>query len=137
MVMSVSNPSAVPTFGAIVLDCPDPVALAGFYRELLDWDAEPEEAGDGDGHWVTLINPLGGPRLEFQQVRGYRAPEWPSQVSPQQAHFDLDVTDMEAAHERVLGIGAKLLDDTPRSFRVYADPAGHPFCLCACGHEDE
>ncbi|HWD01148.1 MAG TPA: VOC family protein, partial [Amycolatopsis sp.] len=44
----------------------------------------------------------------------------------------LDVTDLEAAHERVLDLGAKLLDDSPETFRVYADPAGHPFCLCAC-----
>ncbi|WP_286157013.1 VOC family protein, partial [Streptomyces sp. AA4] len=56
----------------------------------------------------------------------------PSQDRPQQAHLDLDVPDLEAAHQRVLGLGAKLLDDSPETFRVYADPVGHPFCLCAC-----
>lgn len=128
--MSKSNSAAIPTFGAVALDCPDPVALAGFYREVLGWAAEPKP--DEDGDWVTLTNPLGGARLSFQKVEGYRAPAWPSRENPQQAHLDLDVEDMEAAHERVLGIGAKLLDDKPETWRVYADPVGHPFCLCAC-----
>jgi hypothetical protein len=128
--MSESNSLAVPTFGGVALDCPDPVALAGFYRELLGWEAEPDV--DEHAQWVTLINPLGGARLEFQHVEEYRAPAWPSPTNPQQAHLDLDVEDMEAAHERALRIGAKLLDDTPETFRVYADPVGHPFCLCAC-----
>ncbi|SRR6266540_572664 len=121
--------SAIPTLGVVALDCPDPVALAGFYRELLDW-GQPEIAEDG--HWVDLVNPAGGAGLAFQRVEGYRAPEWPSQDVPQQLHLDLRVTDMEAAHQRALDIGAKLLDDAPESFRVYADPAGHPFCLCRC-----
>jgi len=120
---------AIPTFGGAVLDCPDPVALAGFYRSLLDWD-EPE-ISDG-GRWVSLTPPGGGTRLDFQRVDDYRAPEWPSAEKPQQAHLDLDVTDLEAGHLRALELGAKLLDDAPKTFRVYADPAGHPFCLCAC-----
>jgi predicted enzyme related to lactoylglutathione lyase len=121
--------SAVPTLGVVALDCPDPVALAGFYRAVLEW-AEPEVAEDG--HWVTLANPQGGAGLAFQRVPGYRPPAWPSAENPQQLHLDLNVTDLEAAHERVLGLGAKLLDDAPETFRVYADPVGHPFCLCAC-----
>ena len=120
---------AIPTFGGVAFDCPDPGALAGFYRSLLEW-SEPEIAPDN--HWATLVDPRGGVRLEFQRVTGYRAPEWPSQDTPQQAHLDLDVPDLEAAHQRILGLGAKLLDDSPETFRVYADPAGHPFCLCAC-----
>ncbi|MFD9893956.1 VOC family protein [Amycolatopsis sp. NPDC059027] len=121
--------SAIPTFGGVALDCPDPAALAGFYRELLGWDSAEIKH---EGHWATLTNPQGGARLEFQRVEDFRAPAWPSQENPQQAHLDLDVADMEAAHERALEIGAKLLDDSPRTFRVYADPVGHPFCLCAC-----
>jgi predicted enzyme related to lactoylglutathione lyase len=121
--------SAVPTLGVVALDCPDPVALAGFYRAVLEWDA-PEVADDG--HWVTLANPAGGAGIAFQRVPDYRPPAWPSADNPQQLHLDLNVTDLEAAHERVLGLGAKLLDDQPKTFRVYADPVGHPFCLCAC-----
>lgn len=125
--------SAIPTLGAYVYDCPDPLALAEFYRELLDWPEAPKVAEDG--HWVTLANPAGGARLEFQRVENYRAPDWPSQENPQQAHLDLDVTDLAAAHERVLKLGAKLVDDSPKTFWVYGDPAGHLFCLCACGVE--
>jgi catechol 2,3-dioxygenase-like lactoylglutathione lyase family enzyme len=124
--------SAIPTFGAVALDCPDPAALTEFYRELLGWDAPKGGDDDDDDDFVTLINPLGGARLAFQRVENFRAPQWPSQENPQQAHLDLVVTDMEAAHERALAIGAKPLDDTPETWRVYADPAGHPFCLCAC-----
>ncbi|MEV4051563.1 VOC family protein [Amycolatopsis sp. NPDC049688] len=121
--------SAVPTLGVVALDCPDPVALAEFYRSVLEWEA-PEVAEDG--HWVTLANPAGGAGIAFQRVPDYRPPAWPSADHPQQLHLDLNVTDLEAAHERVLGLGAKLLDDKPETFRVYADPVGHPFCLCAC-----
>lgn len=117
----------VPAFGSVVLDCPDAEALAGFYARLLDWPAP-----EGEPRWQTLANPAGGPMLEFQRVEGYRAPGWPSQEGPQQFHLDLTVADLPAAHERAVGLGARLLDDASRRFWVYADPAGHPFCLCAC-----
>ncbi|WP_026360440.1 VOC family protein [Amycolatopsis nigrescens] len=122
---------AVPTFGSIVLDCPDPDALADFYARLLEWPDDPEPGTD----WVSLTNPHGGAKLEFQRVAEYQAPEWPSQARPQQAHLDLTVTDLAAAHERAVRLGAVVLDDQgliTSGFRVYADPAGHPFCLCAC-----
>ncbi|MEU6556218.1 VOC family protein [Streptomyces sp. NPDC046915] len=43
------------------------------------------------------------------------------------------VEDLDAAEGGVLALGARPLDtdDRSRTFRVYADPAGHPFCLCA------
>ena len=119
--------AAIPTFGSVVLDCPDPAALADFYARLLDWPAAEVDEG---GEWVTLRSP-NGVLVEFQRVDDYRAPSWPSQDSAQQFHLDLTVTDMDAAHERALEIGAKHLD-TQKTFRVYADPAGHPFCLCGC-----
>jgi hypothetical protein len=41
--------------------------------------------------------------------------------------------DLRAQHERVLGLGARLLhdrfDDPVEPLYVYADPAGHPFCI--------
>lgn len=120
--------SAKPKLGAVVLDCPDPAGLAGFYARLLDL---PEPKVDDDGSWADLADPS-GVRVSFQRAESYRAPEWPGQDVPQQFHLDLDVTDLEAAHTRALSLGAKLLDDAPERFRVYADPVGHPFCLCAC-----
>lgn len=127
--MTTSTPAtdpAIPTFGSVVLDCPEPERLARFYAELLGWPGPSGEDG-----WFTVNNPAGGPKIEFQLVEQYRAPDWPSATNPQQCHLDLRVTDLDAAHERALGLGARLLDQQ-RSFWVYADPAGHPFCLCAC-----
>ncbi|WAL65300.1 VOC family protein [Amycolatopsis cynarae] len=118
--------SAVPTFGCVVLDCPDPGELARFYAALLEW---PEPVGEWDGHWFTVTGPQ-GVKIAFQRVEGYRPPEWPGQAVPQQFHLDLDVADLDAGQERALALGSKLLDDSHETFRVYADPAGHPFCLC-------
>lgn len=125
--MTAPAKTAIPTFGSVVLDCPDPAALAAFYAELLDWPA-----AEGDDDWLTLTNPAGGPAIEFQRVADYRAPEWPSQNQAQQLHLDLRVEDLAAAHDRALRLGARELDLKPDTFKVYADPAGHPFCLCAC-----
>jgi hypothetical protein len=43
----------------IVLDCPDPHALARFYGELLGW-----EVTDADDDWINLAGP--GGKLSFQ-----------------------------------------------------------------------
>ncbi|HVK22622.1 MAG TPA: VOC family protein [Actinokineospora sp.] len=118
---------SVPTLGAVVLDCPDPLALSAFYARLLDWpEAEP---GD-DNSWVSITGKSG--RIDFQQIPDYRPPTWPTGDRPQMFHLDLTVADLAAAAERAVGLGAKLLDDSADTFWVYADPAGHPFCLCAC-----
>ncbi|EID54035.1 VOC family protein [Saccharomonospora xinjiangensis] len=111
----------------VVLDCPDPAVLARFYGELLGWQAdEPRD----EGRWVTLRNPEGGVHLAFQRDPDFQPPTWPSRERPQMLHLDLDVTDVETYHRRALELGATLLQDPPRDFAVYADPAGHPFCLC-------
>ncbi|GGZ16943.1 VOC family protein [Streptomyces poonensis] len=120
---------AVAELGVVVLDCPDPRALARFYAELLGGTVE----GAGEGDWVDLKLP-GGRALAFQAAPGYVPPQWPAPGHSQQFHLDLNVPDLDAAEEAVLGLGAKPLDteDRSRNWRVYADPAGHPFCLCAC-----
>lgn len=119
---------AVATLGAVVLDCPDPVALAGFYAELLG--GKIEDSGEG---WVELTGGAGTP-LAFQPAPGFVPPQWPRPDASQQLHLDLKVPDLDAAEREVLALGATVLDaeDRKRTFRVYADPAGHPFCLCAC-----
>ncbi|WP_128375830.1 VOC family protein [Streptomyces cavernae] len=118
---------ALATFGVVVLDCPDPGALAGFYAEVLGGTVK------GEGDWVDLEVP-GGPSLAFQAASGHVPPRWPAADASQQFHLDLTVDDLDAAERGVLALGAKPLDagDRSRSWRVYADPAGHPFCLCAC-----
>ncbi|GGW15446.1 glyoxalase [Streptomyces capoamus] len=121
---------ALAKLDVVVLDCPDPRALAGFYAAVLGGTVEEES---GDGTWVDLKVP-GGPALAFQRAPGFVPPRWPAPDRSQQFHLDLTVADLDAAEQGVLELGAKPLDadDRERTFRVYADPAGHPFCLCAC-----
>ncbi|GGY23562.1 VOC family protein [Streptomyces djakartensis] len=121
---------ALAKLGVVVLDCPDPQALAAFYAEVLG--GTPTVESDGEDRWIDLRVP-GGPALAFQAAPGYVPPRWPSPEHSQQFHLDLDVEDLDAAEKGVLALGATVLDaeDRERSFRVYADPAGHPFCLCA------
>lgn len=118
---------ALATMDVVVLDCPDPRALAGFYAEVLGGSVE------GDGEWVDLKLP-GGTSLAFQRAPGFVPPSWPAPDASQQFHLDLKVQDLDAAEKGVLELGARPLDaeDRSRNWRVYADPAGHPFCLCAC-----
>ncbi|MFF8816765.1 VOC family protein [Leucobacter sp. NPDC015123] len=115
------------------LDCPDAVALAEFYAALLGWEVsfDPD-----DDHWVEVQPPLGTPGshfLAFQQVENYRAPEWPEGSVPQQAHLDFYVPDLESAASAAVAFGARRHEVQPSqsgSFIVFADPAGHLFCLC-------
>jgi predicted enzyme related to lactoylglutathione lyase len=129
VVMTVSQ---APLTAGVVLDCPDPLALAEFYAAVLGWPDAP--VASYQGRWVDLHNPAGGMTLEFQQVTEYRRPTWPDPAVPQQFHLDIKVADLDAEQDRVLALGATILDvsDDHPSFRVYADPVGHPFCLCAC-----
>ncbi|WP_030194036.1 VOC family protein [Streptomyces sp. NRRL S-87] len=120
---------AIAKLGTVVLDCPDPLALAEFYAALLGGTAALEE----DGTWADLAVP-GGPALAFQKASGHVPPRWPSEEGSQQFHLDLTVEDLDAAGREAVALGAKPLDPGPegRTWRVFADPAGHPFCLCAC-----
>lgn len=124
----------------VVLDTTDARRLAEFYRELLDYDYRPgdEPPVDGDDtlDWLVLVDPATGARIAFQQIDELPVATWPAGPHPSQLHLDLtvgSVADLDAEHERVLTLGATLLsdrgDDVEEPLRVYADPAGHPFCL--------
>lgn len=117
---------AIARYPVTVLDCPDPASLATFYARLLDWTVEAEE----DGSWAHIRADY-GQSLAFQKVEGYTPPRWPGQDVPQQLHLDLDVDDLDAGEAAVLALGATKAQHQPgESFRVFLDPAGHPFCLC-------
>ena len=46
-------------------------------------------------------------------------------------HIDVVVEDLDIAESEVLKLGATRADHQPgTTFRVFLDPAGHPFCLC-------
>lgn len=118
---------------AFAIDCPDPRRLAEFYGRLLGWEIDEAEADDD---WVELADPAGGAPLAFQRDPGYRPPSWPSRDVPQMMHLDVRVTTLDEGHRRALEAGATQLpqpaDQRDANFRVYADPDGHPFCMCAC-----
>ncbi|MGI5213537.1 VOC family protein [Plantactinospora sp. CA-290183] len=111
----------------VVIDCPDPRALAGFYAELLGLPV----TDDPDNEWVVLGGERGHhPRLAFQRAPDLREPRWPDPERPQQFHLDVTVSDIERAEAAALRLGATRLPGEGEGWRVYADPAGHPFCLC-------
>jgi len=115
---------AIARYPSVVLDCPDPAALAAFYGALLDWKVE------ASADWAD-IRAEGGQCFSFQQVDGYTKPRWPEQQVPQQMHIDVMVDDLDNAEAEVLRLGATKHEYQPgTTFRVFLDPAGHPFCLC-------
>ena len=109
----------------LAIDCPDPTALATFYGTMLDWEII--EAGDDR----AAVRGEHGQYLSFHRVDAYVSPTWPSQDKPQQMHLDALVDDLDTAEVAVLDLGATKPEHQPgTSFRVFLDPAGHPFCLC-------
>jgi predicted enzyme related to lactoylglutathione lyase len=117
---------AIARFPVVVLDCPDPKTLAEFYGALLDWNVEQK-----NGDW-WFVRAEYGDSLGFQPVDPYTAPQWPRQEVPQQMHIDVVVDDLDEAEAAVLELGATKHEHQPgTSFRVFLDPAGHPFCLCS------
>jgi catechol 2,3-dioxygenase-like lactoylglutathione lyase family enzyme len=104
----------------VVLDCPDPALLAGFYSELL---GQPVTYRSAD--WVVVAASETSSGLAFQLAPGNLPPTWPDPAVPQQFHLDIMVEDVAAAGSLVLALGATRLGGE----NVYADPAGHPFCL--------
>ena len=132
-----------PTVRQVVLDSTDTRGLAEFYRQLLGYEYRPGDeqppAGEADENgqdWLVLRDREGRPGLAFQQVRELPRATWPEHRIPQQLHLDMTVPTVDALHEqhhRVLDLGGRLLldrtDDDEEPLRVYADPAGHPFCI--------
>ncbi|HWG74972.1 MAG TPA: VOC family protein [Acidimicrobiales bacterium] len=114
---------------SVVLDWLDPELLASFYAGLLSG-----RVATGDDEWCEVHFDDVGIKLAFQKVSTYQAPEWPDGV-PQQVHLDLTVHDLDAASRRAQDLGAIVLNGPVEEpgcvFVVHADPAGHPFCLCA------
>lgn len=132
-----------PRLRSVALDTTDARGLAEFYRQLLGYGYLPGDEPPADGadderarDWLVLVEPTGRIRLAFQQVARLPAPTWPRDGVPQQLHLDLSVPSPAALleqRERALALGARLLedrfDDPDEPLYVFADPAGHPFCV--------
>ena len=109
---------------SVALDCPNAGELATFYADITGGEVVfVNEA------WATVNGP--GGRIDFQTVPEYTPPAWPDPTSSIQMHLDFYVDDLQAAGARVVAAGATKYDFQPNHdhCHVYADPAGHPFCL--------
>src|SRR3954466_16122629 len=111
----------------VVFDAADLGAESSFWAGVLGGTVEAED----DWHMVLVD---GAARVGVQLAPNHVPPDWPD-GTPQQIHLDLFVDDIRAAHDDVTALGARLLQaaddlDAAEGFQVYADPAGHPFCLC-------
>lgn len=112
----------------VVFDAAQLAPESAFWAGVLGGTVDAED----DWHMVLVD---GEPRVGVQLAPDHVPPVWPSGQPPQQMHIDLWVEDFPSADEQVRALGATVLEparetDEPDTFQVYADPAGHPFCLC-------
>jgi len=115
-----------PRLHLVAIDCPDPHELATFYSALTGVAVETRPIYAPD---VDLVHDV-LPALSFQKVENYVAPTWPDGTMPKQIHLDFEVEDLDEGERHVLGVGARKATYQPGgTFRVFLDPAGHPFCL--------
>ena len=118
----------------VVFDAADVDAESRFWAGMLGGRVFADDrfhcVFDADDRWVVGV----------QLAPNHVPPDWPD-GDPQQVHLDLHVDDLASAHAEATALGARLLraaDDpsAAEGFQVYADPAGHPFCL-GWGHPDD
>ena len=100
--------------------------------ESTFWAALQGGTVDAEDNW-PMIYVDGEPRLGVQLAPNHVPPDRPD-GTPQQIHLDLYVDDIEAAHEKAMSLGARLLkaaDDieSTGASRFTRIPR-HPFCLC-------
>lgn len=114
----------------VILDGPDPERLATFWSGLLDLPVRVEDTAD---RIVITGREPRLPMIGFQRAPDHRPPRWPDPDFPAQLHFDVSFDDRESRERQAVRLGAVRLPAQGGSCPVYADPAGHPFCLCFPG----
>ncbi len=111
----------------VALEAPDPEVLLRFWSEVLE---VPYKLGDDGGGALDFGEGVGF--IAVQKAEVYEPPVWPAVPGKQgmQLHLDIEVSDLSAAVEHALELGATLAEFQPQDdVRVLLDPAGHPFCL--------
>lgn len=105
-------------------------------RHSAGGDEPPADGSPDEADWLVLVNSDGVRKLAFQQVDQLPASTWPKHDVPMQLHVDYTVSSAAELHEqrvRAEALGAKVLldrtDDADEALFVFADPAGHPFCI--------
>ncbi len=108
---------------AVVVDCVDPRAMAGFWDEAIDWTLHEVT----DDHARLRSAKGGGPYLEF-----VRTPD--VKTVKNRVHLDLrpypgDEQAAEAARIRALGAVDINIGQVNVPWTVFADPEGNEFCV--------
>ncbi|WP_326550932.1 VOC family protein [Micromonospora sp. NBC_01813] len=113
------------TLAGVCLDAADGAALAAFYAPLLGMELT------WSGPQGAMLAAAGQPKVTFQTIADHVPPRWPDPAYPQQLHLDIQVADLATGERQVLELGATRRPDPEvgSDFWVFADPAGHPFCL--------
>ena len=113
---------------AVIIDVAELEPESAFWHRLLGGSIAKTETH----HFLRTD---GFPVFVIQRAPGHIPPNWPT-GTPQQMHLDLATDDLAAADRLAIEAGARRLqpaDDVnlapQNGGRVYASPAGHPFCL--------
>ncbi|MEU1304546.1 VOC family protein [Streptomyces shenzhenensis] len=113
---------------AVIIDAAELDPESAFWHRLLGGSI----AKTATHHFLRTD---GFPVFVIQLAPGQVPPKWPDGGS-QQMHLDLTTDDLVAADRSALEAGARRLRPTDdvdpvaqKGGRVYASPAGHPFCL--------
>jgi len=119
----------VGTLWSVTLDCADPEPLAEFWSAALDG-----KIAHRSENFCGVELP-GGPWIGAYKVPDFAPPEWPEGDQPKQFHLDLSVSDLDEAERSLLDLGARKAEHQPEPdrWRVFLDPAGHPFCITNMG----
>jgi predicted enzyme related to lactoylglutathione lyase len=106
---------------SVTIDAVEPVALARFWSDLLGLAVRPRES-----RFVALRRPpAGAPELVFQPVAEPKRDKV-------RIHLDVNVTDLDAAARRVIGLGGSLVTEVREAgdvWLVMRDPESNEFCL--------
>lgn len=118
------------SLSSVVIDAADLERESDFWHQLLGGEIHRSPTHH-------FLQATGLPVVVIQLARGHVAPDWPDGTS-QQMHLDFAVEDLKSADRAAVEAGALRLRPTEGAVeegevgsRVYASPAGHPFCLRA------
>lgn len=115
------------TLTHVNLGASNPLALAGFYAQLLGWRVDAEGP-----QFVLVTDPAGGVGVACQYEHDHVRPTWPASSGAQQMqlHLEIRVDDLISAVAHAVECGATVAAYQPQDdVRVCLDPEGHPFCL--------
>jgi hypothetical protein len=110
------------------INCLDAYEVSEWWKSVLNYTDVPGDPNEPGHAQCMIVDPRTGHRLLFIEVGDLQDPVG-------RIHLDLAPTDLtrDEEIERVLGMGAREVDDHRRSdgsgWMVLADPVGNRFCI--------